>query len=132
MKSSELVSFPNMFEYIGGDVYNELIMTKAISDKEVQDLFIERVFMLEYKWFPLGDKPPKRKKYLRGVTKEKKKKQGAFDATSGKKRTIRNNRYPNQKQNNNNTSMNSSMTSVSSVNTVKLHEKLLVSIRHVL
>lgn len=72
MKASELITFPNMFEYIGGDVYNELIMTRAVSNSEVQDLFIERVFMLEYKWFPMGNAPPRRKKYLRGITKDKK------------------------------------------------------------
>ena len=65
MSCHDMVRFPNMFEYIGEDVYNELVMTKAISEREIEDLYVERAYLLEYKWFPISNKPPKRKKYLK-------------------------------------------------------------------
>ncbi|KRW98716.1 hypothetical protein PPERSA_00304 [Pseudocohnilembus persalinus] len=70
MRKFDRMRLPSTFEFIGGTIYNEFVMTKAISAKEVFDLYIERLYVLEYQWFNYK-KPNKRRRYLRGITKVK-------------------------------------------------------------
>lgn len=74
MKESSQLSFPNFIEYIGGDVYNKVIMTKPLSKRDVENLFVERLYVLEYRWNPVDEPPPPRKIYLRGICKDRKQK----------------------------------------------------------
>ena len=51
---------PSRIEYIGGEVFNCMFVTKSLSDEEVRDLFIEKVYSLNYEWVVNGEKNRKK------------------------------------------------------------------------
>lgn len=47
------LDYPKLIEFIGGDAYNTVFMTKSLTMEQVKKLSIEKVYTLVYAWHHL-------------------------------------------------------------------------------